>query len=200
MSRRRSPTRFAGRESRSRSRLGKGGDLLLAIAVLGLVALVVSRWNEPMTRVEGRASVVDGDTLIVTGERVRLRQIDAPELAQTCLREGGAQPCGREARAHLVGLVGDAEIVCDVFGRDDYGRLLVECVADDRSLNAGMVEAGWAIADGGYLDEQSLARDARRGLWAGEFDRPSDWRSEHGGEERSSSSGFWHWLHALFGS
>ncbi|WP_448377774.1 thermonuclease family protein, partial [Fervidobacterium sp.] len=46
----------------------------------------------------GRASVVDGDTLEVRGERVRLWGLDAPESAQTCLDEAERPwPCGRRA-------------------------------------------------------------------------------------------------------
>jgi endonuclease YncB( thermonuclease family) len=46
-----------------------------------------------------------------------------------------------------------------------------------------MVLSGMAIAFGGYRSEQARARSERRGLWAGEFQEPHDWRAEHSGKE-----------------
>ena len=43
--------------------------------------------------ISGRARVIDGDTIEVSGSRIRLHGIDAPESAQTCLaggKRGGA--------------------------------------------------------------------------------------------------------------
>jgi endonuclease YncB( thermonuclease family) len=45
---------------------------------------------------EGRAEIVDGDTLRIDGRTVRLQGIDAPETRQTCTdRSGQEWPCGR---------------------------------------------------------------------------------------------------------
>ncbi len=63
---------------------------------------------------------------------------------------------------------------------DRYDRLLARCEARGRDINAAMVESGWAVAYGGYEAEERAARDARSGLWAGEFAMPRDWRASHG--------------------
>ena len=47
----------------------------------------------------GQAQVVDGDTLQVAGERVRLHGIDAPESRQSCTLSGSAGPAARTPRA-----------------------------------------------------------------------------------------------------
>ncbi len=47
--------------------------------------------------VTGPARVVDGDTIEVAGERIRLHGIDAPESGQSCQRRGVAWLCGAEA-------------------------------------------------------------------------------------------------------
>ncbi len=47
--------------------------------------------------VTGPARVIDGDTIEVAGERIRLHGIDAPESGQSCRRFGVAWQCGAEA-------------------------------------------------------------------------------------------------------
>jgi endonuclease YncB( thermonuclease family) len=52
-------------------------------------------------------------------------------------------------------------------------------------LGGWMVRQGYAIrytayAGNAYLPEEAAARWARRGLWAGRFDRPWDWRRGQG--------------------
>ncbi len=47
--------------------------------------------------VAGTASVIDGDTIEVHGQRIRLHGIDAPESRQLCRLDGKSWPCGRDA-------------------------------------------------------------------------------------------------------
>src|SRR5512147_2320348 len=51
--------------------------------------------------VAGPATVIDGDTVIVAGERVRLQGIDAPELHQDCTAYGQEWACGRTSAEWL---------------------------------------------------------------------------------------------------
>ena len=47
----------------------------------------------------GVASVVDGDTIEVHGQRIRLFGIDAPESSQLCVRPTGERwRCGQQVR------------------------------------------------------------------------------------------------------
>ena len=50
----------------------------------------------------GTASVIDGDTIEVHGQRIRLHGIDAPESRQLCRMEGEPWPRGRDAANALV--------------------------------------------------------------------------------------------------
>jgi endonuclease YncB( thermonuclease family) len=65
--------------------------------------------------------------------------------------------------------------------RDRYGRLLGRCRAGDVDLNAAMVESGHALAFRRYtsrlVPQEDAAREARRGMWAGEFQAPWDFRA-----------------------
>jgi endonuclease YncB( thermonuclease family) len=56
------------------------------LSVAALLALALS--HAAHADVTGLASVIDGDTIAVAGERVRLEGIDAPELHQDCTAYG----------------------------------------------------------------------------------------------------------------
>lgn len=156
-------------------------DLLLTALILLFVGLVAVRLEKPQEAMSGRARIVDGDTLMLDGKRIRLVGIDAPELRQICERNGQDWPCGTEAKRYLAGLIGDAETMCGADGSDKYGRLLAVCTVGNRDLNAAMIAGGYAIAFGDYETEEAVARQKRMGLWAGTFDVPRQWRQSHGG-------------------
>ena len=133
----------------------------------------------------GPAEVVDGDTLAIRGEktRIRLYGIDAPEGQQTCEDAAGQRYlCGSKASEALAALIGrNGRVSCEEEDRDRYGRVVAVCTVAGRSLNAEMVRQGWAVeytqySDGRFSGEEAEARRARRGLWAGTFVRPSEWR------------------------
>ena len=130
--------------------------------------------------VAGRASVIDGDTIDIHGTRIRLSGIDTPERGQSCERAGKAYRCGTEASRVLDGLVADQPVSCTVMAVDRYGRLVATCHKGALDLNGEMVRLGWAMAyrtySKAYIGAEDEARVARRGLWAGTFQAPWDWR------------------------
>ena len=157
-------------------------DLLLTATILLFLGLVVMRLDTAgQEMVSGPVKVIDGDTLVLDGKRIRLVGIDAPELRQVCQRDTRPWPCGKEAKAHLVALIGDATTTCEAGGSDRYGRLLAVCSSGRLDLNAAMVGAGYAIAFGAYEVEEKGARAKRLGIWSGTFDAPRTWRRTHGG-------------------
>jgi endonuclease YncB( thermonuclease family) len=129
--------------------------------------------------VTGVATAIDGDSLKIGEEEMRLKGIDAPELDQVCRVSGQEAPCGRNARAALRRLLGTGLVTCVGDERDRYGRLLVNCRVRGVDINARMVSDGQAIAFGDYAAEEAQAKAAYRGLWAGEFERPREWRARH---------------------
>lgn len=132
--------------------------------------------------ITGRAKVVDGDSLEIGADQIRLYGIDAPEGRQDCRRNGQTWRCGDDAAAKLRGLVQGATLRCTPRDTDEYGRHVSVCKNGNTDVNAEMVRAGFALAyrrySNDYVDEENEARSARRGLWAGEFEPPWDWRRE----------------------
>ncbi len=129
----------------------------------------------------GRALVIDGDTIEIAGERVRLHGIDAPELDQSCIDEGGRTvACGRMARERLSEMIGRSVVACETRERDRYGRLIGKCRIDGADLQSRMVREGWAVSflrySHDYQADEAVARSAGAGLWSGRFAMPWDWR------------------------
>jgi endonuclease YncB( thermonuclease family) len=163
---------------RGRSRLT---DWTLTLAFFAALTAIILRLDAIDTRLSaGRPVIIDGDSLVLAGARMRLKGIDAPEIGQVCNGKDGAFECGLEARAFLRKLVGAGQVSCEGWQYDKYQRLLAECKAGLKSLNREMVSAGWAVGYGGYPAEEAAARNAKSGLWAGAFDRPQDWRKMKG--------------------
>lgn len=144
--------------------------LLLAVLPLPANAEVVS----------GPAHAVDGDTLVLNERQVRLAGIDAPELDQSCHRDGQAWACGEEAKRQLNGIIAGQTVYCQGEGVDQYGRFLGTCSANRMNLNATMVEYGWATAfraySDDYLAQEHRARSTRAGIWRSEFALPEQHR------------------------
>ncbi len=153
--------------------------LLIGTAAVGLGAAGICA---PQERLAGRADVIDGDSFEIAGTGVRLFGVDAPEGRQSCTREGRSWDCGNEAARKLRSLIGDRSVACTRRDVDNYGRIVAVCRSGTTDLAAAMVRSGFATAyrrySDDYVDEENLARAARRGLWAGEFTRPEDYRRD----------------------
>ena len=152
------------------------------VAVIGAAAaLLYERWPgnaaiAPSPVASYRA--VDGDSLRNDAGDTRIAGIDAVELRQTCRNaSGGVWHCGREAHQRLRALVSRG-VDCRPEGRDRYGRTLSRCYDGERDIGETMVREGLAVdfMGGGYAAAEREARQARRGIWAGEFDLPQDYR------------------------
>lgn len=161
------------------------GAGLLALFDPSIPALGRALFADPEgVRIAGQAHVLDGDTIDVHGRRIRLHGIDAPELRQECRRDAGrdAAPyaCGVEAKAALERIIRGNMVLCRPRGRDAYGRILAACTARSTDIGREMVRQGWAVAytrySLAYLLEEVEARIANRALWAGDFEKPEDWR------------------------
>jgi endonuclease YncB( thermonuclease family) len=155
------------------------------IRLLSLALLVLAMATTALADVTGPPLVTGGDTIVVSGERIRLDAIDAPESRQICRTDGQSWRCGLDAALALARRIGIREVTCTDRGTDQDERILAICYIGDLDLNGWLVSEGWALAyrqySTEYVTQEAAARAARRGLWRGEFVPPWEWRE---GERR----------------
>ena len=134
--------------------------------------------------VHGTAQAKDGDSLMVGDKEVRLFGIDAPEYDQSCQKTGQDWSCGAAAADRLAQLVNGKTVVCSSVGMDDHNRVLGRCMVGATDINRAMVASGYAVAyrrySSDYVSAEDSAKVSKRGLWAGTFQMPSDYR--HAGD------------------
>jgi len=136
-------------------------------------------------------TVHDGDTLTVLIERrplrVRLIEIDAPELRQ---------PFGTRSRQSLSSLCFGKVASLDVRGHDRYNRALARVTCAGANANAEQVRRGYAWTFVRYAPPDSPlfalekeARAAHRGLWQDPAPvAPWEWRNGVRESSRVSSN------------
>lgn len=110
-------------------------------------------------------AVLDGDTIVLDGKvRLRLREIDAPEL-KYC---GGVQ-----AKELLESLVKGKRIVLSEYLLDQQGRPMALVYQDSLLVNLAMVESGWARYHHDQTEKTEQlkkagikAKDAKKGVYS----------------------------------
>ena len=144
----------------------------LAILVLGLLNFNISFADS--------LRVVDGDTIVLKGEKIRFSGIDTPELKQTCIKDYQEVGCGMSAKKLLAEKIGNATIKCISEGKDTYKRTLAECFVNGESLSKFLVRSGYAFAYRKYstkfIKDEEFAKANKLGMWAMTFQYPWDFR------------------------
>ena len=131
----------------------------------------------------GKAKVIDGDTIHINKNKIRLHAIDAPEANQTCKRNSKIWNCGVESTKFLKELIDNNKIECITKGKDRYNRFIGICYKDNLDLNSAMVLNGWAIAyryySKDYIEEEEEAKRDKKGIWIGDFEEPYLFRKKN---------------------
>ena len=145
---------------------------LIGILVLSLL------WSNTVSAKSLR--VIDGDTIILNGEKIRFSGIDTPELKQTCLKDNEEVACGIFAKMMLVKKIGNNTPICIGNEKDFYKRTLAECFVKGESLSKFLVRSGYAFAYRKYstkfVEDEDFAKKNKIGMWSMTFKYPWDFR------------------------
>ena len=128
-----------------------------------------------------RIFVVDGDSLFIDNQEIRLSGIDAPEYKQECFdKNQKSYKCGVMAKKFLEQLVKKGNISCSHLTKDKYKRFVSVCYSGKTNLNEEMVRQGWAVAykryTHAYDEAEKFAQENKLGIWQGKFMKPEFFR------------------------
>ncbi|MFO1069715.1 MAG: thermonuclease family protein [Geminicoccaceae bacterium] len=165
--------------------------LALALAcALGLSSVVYARTGDTLA---GTVSVVDGDTLDLHGQRIRLWGVDAPESRQLCRVDGQPWRCGQAAALALSDHIGRRVVHCEELDTDRWKRIVARCRVAGDDLGAWLVGQGLALAfvrySEDYVADEARARAGRRGIWKGTFAPPWEWRRDRNAPMITAAAG-----------
>jgi endonuclease YncB( thermonuclease family) len=125
--------------------------------------------SAPAEATAAETRVVDGDTVVIRGERIRIAHIDAPESGQVHLGTGA--DAGRAATAALRRFLDEAQGNIEVLpiDTDAYGRTVAMLRIGPYDVGLTLVKMGMAIADRAapeaYRQAEAWARAKKVGLW-----------------------------------
>ena len=144
--------------------------------------LAFATWaNAAGVEIRGIAQIIDGDSIKIGRDEIRLFGVDAPEWKQDCVRNGKLWKAGRDAASWLKRQIEGKEISCAPHDKDRYGRWIATCIngaGDD--IGRALVSNGWAYAydrySTRYIDDEKTAWENGTGVWTGECELPWEWR------------------------
>jgi endonuclease YncB( thermonuclease family) len=129
----------------------------------GLVTITLQRPRS----FSGRAHVIDGDTIIVRGTKIRLAGIDAPELDR---------PYGQTAKWTMVDICKGKEITVELTGEASHDRLVGVCrLPDGLDVAEELVRRGLAL-DVPFYSNGRYRRFEPPGVRRKLHDREAAWR------------------------
>ncbi|WP_345771169.1 thermonuclease family protein [Brucella intermedia] len=160
------------------------------ISISATFALIVGTAGaeQRSATISGTARVIDGDTISIRQQRVRIAGIDTCEMGQYGILNDKAWPCGLVARSHLRQLVDGKHITCRIVDIDRYKRSVGQCFIEDTDIGLIMVRTGQAevmlyylprdhgIGVAEYKHAENYARERLMGIWAADVESPQKYR------------------------
>jgi endonuclease YncB( thermonuclease family) len=152
------------------------------IFILILTSLVFITNFANSKTILGKARIIDGDTIHIKSNKIRLHGIDAPETKQICKIDNQDWYCGKQSTKELKNLIKNQKVECNVNDVDRYNRYVAICYVNEININQWMVKNGWAIAyryySEDYVLEEKYANDKKLGIWKSEFIEPYAYRKK----------------------
>ena len=145
--------------------------------------------SEEIKEISGNAQIIDGDTIKINSNKIRLYGIDAPEFNQLCKKPyltififtfNKDYRCGKISTEKLKKKINGKLIKCKILDIDRYKRLIGECYKRNLNLNSWLVSNGYAVAykkySKKYISDEINAKNKKIGIWQGKFEMPWDYR------------------------
>jgi endonuclease YncB( thermonuclease family) len=129
--------------------------------------------------INGKARIVDGDTVEINNNMIRLLGIDAFEIKQECFKKDNTKyKCGEQSALILATIISSQPVRCMAEKKDHYKRWLATCYIGKLDINENMVLYGYAFSykSNKYKTTEKKAKKIRAGAWSGEFTYPWEWR------------------------
>lgn len=134
--------------------------------------------------------VLQGDLLWISGQRIRLAGIAAPDRAQRCDVGRGFIGCGVQGGEVLRQAIAAGNVRCQIVGEEasalvrDPAIWIGRCTGAEGDLARVVVVAGYAVPSPGgeYYHDGVQACAQRRGIWATSVESPATYRRRRAGE------------------
>ncbi|MCY4309478.1 MAG: thermonuclease family protein [Rhodobacteraceae bacterium] len=146
---------------------------------------VKSRYKHPAASytINGKAYVIDGDSIRCNGYEIRLDDVDAPEYDQFAYDQNGQSvPIGAIAKSALIKKIGGKTVKVKVSKTDLYGREVGTIFYGDENINLWLIKRGLAVSAFGnkYFKAEQWAKNKRLGIWGLELNHtPQEWRKKY---------------------
>lgn len=135
----------------------------MCVVVVSVVGIVFTQClaDETLDAAMKLERVIDGDTFVASGLKIRLWGVDAPEKNK---------PLFRNSTLALQYILESGALTCAQVDTDRYKRVVMQCASDGVDVGSLMVRAGFArdfgrYSKGFYAQEVDAAREAAQGLW-----------------------------------
>ena len=164
-------------------------SLNLSSLIIIILFFISFSYSDEKSIIEGKAIVLDGDTIKIKGERIRFGGIDAPESyykgkKQTCIKDNKKVFCGEISKEKLTEKIGNNSLNCKIEkNKDKYKRSIGECFIKNESLSVFMVRNGYAFdwpyySKGKFANHQEYAKINKLGFWNMKFEYPWEWKEK----------------------
>lgn len=132
-------------------------------------------------KISGSINVIHAHLFKINNRYIRLYGVDAPDNDQLCSDDrGSSYNCGEKAASWVRNWIDNNIVDCYIFKVDPKGIDLGTCLWGQYDIGAGLVGAGWGIANERessiYKPYEVKAQSESSGLWQGTFYMPEDWR------------------------
>lgn len=156
--------------------------LAFVLLALSVAAVPIDGAAAQTVEASGPAVIVDGDTIEIGHQAIRIHGIDAPETGQKCQLPKGTWDCSKAAIMALTAMTAGKTVRCVGNEFDDYGRLIAHCATDAHpDIGAKLVASGlaWAFVkySADYIDLEMKPRRQKVGIWQSKTQPPWEYRA-----------------------